>query len=133
MGRPVTVVVGPLASATATKISLSQKAAIAGTNYIVLNGAAGSFSANNICQSQTPGGAGALTLNGVGTAITANESQTWGNFNGAIDSRLLVAAGKTITANSTVATTIGAAVTSTRPSSRGPLTTLCQQARGFLL
>ena len=64
MGRPVTVVVGPLASATATKISLSQKAAIAGTNYIVLNGAAGSFSANNICQSQTPGGAGALTLNG---------------------------------------------------------------------
>jgi hypothetical protein len=64
MGRPVTVVVGPLASATANKISLTQKAAISGTNYIVLNGAAGSFSANSICQSQTPGGAGALTLNG---------------------------------------------------------------------
>jgi hypothetical protein len=64
MGRPVTVALGPLASASATKISLSQKAAIAGTNYLVLNGAAGSFSANNVCQSQTPGGAGALTLNG---------------------------------------------------------------------
>lgn len=64
MSRPVTVVVGPLASSSATKISLSQKAAVAGTNYLVLNGAAGSFSANSICQSQTPGGAGALTLNG---------------------------------------------------------------------
>ncbi len=76
MGRPVTVVVGPLASASATKISLSQKAAIAGTNYLVLNGAAGSFTANSVCASQTPGGAGALVLNGTlassvptGTAI----------------------------------------------------------------
>lgn len=64
MGRPVTVVVGPLASASATKISLSQKAAVSGTNYLVLNGAAGSFGATNVCASQTPGGAGALTLNG---------------------------------------------------------------------
>ncbi len=64
MSRPVTVTVGPLASASATKVSLSQKAAIAGTNYLVLNGAAGSFTANSVCASQTPSGAGALTLNG---------------------------------------------------------------------
>ena len=76
MSRPVTVTVGPLASASATKVSLSQKAAIAGTNYLVLNGAAGSFVANSVCASQTPGGAGALVLNGTlassvptGTAI----------------------------------------------------------------
>lgn len=76
MARPITVVVGPLASASATKVSLSQKAAIAGTNYLVMNGAAGSFSANSVCASQTPGGAGALVLNGTrassvptGTAI----------------------------------------------------------------
>lgn len=76
MGRPVTVTVGPLASSSATKVSLSQKAAISGTNYLVLNGAAGSFTANSVCASQTPGGAGALTLNGTlassvptGTAI----------------------------------------------------------------
>lgn len=76
MGRPVTVVAGPLIAASATKISLSQKAAIAGTNYIVLNGAVGSFTANSVCASQTPGGAGALVLNGTlassvptGTAI----------------------------------------------------------------
>lgn len=76
MSRPVAVVVGPLASATATKVSLSQKAAISGTNYLVLNGAAGSFVANSVCASQTPGGAGALILNGTlassvptGTAI----------------------------------------------------------------
>lgn len=64
MGRPITVSVGPLISGSPTKAALSQKAAIAGTNYLVLNGASGSFSANSICQSQTPGGAGALTLNG---------------------------------------------------------------------
>lgn len=64
MGRPVTVSVGPLIAGSATKVSLSQKAAIAGTNYLVLNGAAGSFSATSVCASQTPGGAGALVLNG---------------------------------------------------------------------
>ena len=64
MGRPIVVSVGPLATASATKISLTQKAAIAGTNYLVLNGAAGSFTVNSVCASQTPGGAGALTLNG---------------------------------------------------------------------
>ena len=76
MGRPIVVSVGPLATASATKISLTQKAAIAGTNYLVLNGAGGSFTANSVCASQTPGGAGALTLNGTlassapsGTAI----------------------------------------------------------------
>ncbi len=76
MARPVTVTVGPLASSSATKISLSQKAANVGTNYLVLNGAAGSFTVNSVCASQTPGGAGALVLNGTlassaptGTAI----------------------------------------------------------------
>ncbi len=62
--RPQVIQVGPLASATATKVGLTQKAAIAGTNYFVLNGAAGSFSASSVCASQTPGGAVALTLNG---------------------------------------------------------------------
>ena len=62
MARPIVVTVGPLAAASATQISLSQKSAAAG--YLVLNGVGGSFSANSICQSQTPGGAGALTLNG---------------------------------------------------------------------
>lgn len=62
MGRPIVVSVGPLAGASATQISLSQKAA--GARNLVLNGAAGSFSANSVCLSQTPGGAGALTLNG---------------------------------------------------------------------
>jgi len=64
MAHPITVTVGPLASAAADKVGLSQKAAVVGTNYLVLNGAAGSFSANSICLSQTPSGAGALTLNG---------------------------------------------------------------------
>lgn len=64
MARPITVTVGGLASASATKLGLSQKAAIAGTNYFVLNGASGSFVANSVCASQTPGGAGALVLNG---------------------------------------------------------------------
>jgi hypothetical protein len=70
MGRPITVNVGPLASASATKIGLTQKAAIAGTNYLVLNGAAGSFGATTVCASQTPGGAGALVLDGT-TASSA--------------------------------------------------------------
>lgn len=76
MGRPVTTTVGPLVAASATKIGLSQKAAIVGTNYLVLNGANGTFTANSVCASQTPGGAVALTLNGglassvpTGTAI----------------------------------------------------------------
>jgi len=64
VGRPVTVAVGGLANASATALGLSQKAAVSGTNYLVLNGVLGSFSANSICLSQSPGAAGALTLNG---------------------------------------------------------------------
>lgn len=62
MSQTQTVVVGPLASSSATKIGLSQKAA--GAQALVLNGAACDATANNICTSQTPSGAGALTLNG---------------------------------------------------------------------
>lgn len=70
MGIPVTVVVGPLASASANNISLSQTAA--GSQYLVINGAraSGTFSATSICASQTPGAAGALTING--TLATTN-------------------------------------------------------------
>lgn len=64
MARSLVVQAGPLAASSATKIGASQKAAISGTNYLVLNGAAGIATANNICASQTPGGAVALTLNG---------------------------------------------------------------------
>lgn len=70
MAHAIYVQVGPLANASATKIAASQKAANSGTNYIVLNGAAGTATANNICQSQTPAGATALTLNG--TLATTN-------------------------------------------------------------
>jgi hypothetical protein len=61
MGRPVALQVGPLAAASANNISTSQKST--GT-YLVLNGSTGTATANNVCLSQTPGGAGALTLNG---------------------------------------------------------------------
>lgn len=64
VSRPVTVQVGPLVSATASKIGLSQKAAISGVNYLVLNGANGAFAASSVCASQTPSGAGALLING---------------------------------------------------------------------
>lgn len=70
MGRPIQVAVGPLATASATQVSLSQKAAIAGTNYLVLNGVGGSFGATTVCASQTPGAAGPLTINGT-TASSA--------------------------------------------------------------
>lgn len=92
MGRPIVLQVGPLATASATKISLTQKAAIAGTNYLVLNGAGGSFTANSVCASQTPGGAGALTLNGTlassapsGTAIAYLPSASRIYFTGGSD------------------------------------------------
>src|SRR5262245_98420 len=66
MGRPITVTVGGLATADDDGVSLSQKAAVSGTNYLVINGvlATGTFSASSICASQTPTGAGALTING---------------------------------------------------------------------
>ena len=58
------VTVGPLATADADGVSLSQTAAAA--QYLVVNGAlaAGTFDADSICASQTPTGAGALTING---------------------------------------------------------------------
>jgi len=61
MGRAVALTVGPLVSASATAIGTSQKST--GT-YLVLNGSTGVASATGVCASQTPGGAGALTLNG---------------------------------------------------------------------
>lgn len=64
MAQPITVTVGPLATADDDLVSLSQTAA--GAQYLVINGAgaAGTFIANSICASQTPGGAGALTIDG---------------------------------------------------------------------
>lgn len=64
MAQPVTVTVGPLATADDDGACLSQKAA--GAGYLVINGvkATGTFSDNSICASQTPAGAGALVLNG---------------------------------------------------------------------
>lgn len=64
MARAIVVQAGPLASSAANKVALIQKAAVSGTNYIVLNGGAGSFTANSICASQTPSGPGPLTING---------------------------------------------------------------------
>ena len=63
MGRPIVVTVGPLATADADGITLSQKAA--SSLYLAINGAlTDGGTANNVCQSQTPAGAGNLTLNG---------------------------------------------------------------------
>lgn len=64
MGLPITVTVGPLATADPDGVSLSQTAA--GAQYLVINGAsaAGTFDADSICASQTPGGAGDLTIDG---------------------------------------------------------------------
>lgn len=64
MSRALVTTVGPLVAASATKIGASQKAANSGTNVLVLNGAAADAVANDICLSQTPAGAGNLTLNG---------------------------------------------------------------------
>jgi hypothetical protein len=61
--RLTTTQVGPLASPSATKISLSQKASAAGA--LAIDGAASTgYSANNIATSQTISGASAVTLNG---------------------------------------------------------------------
>ena len=63
MAIPVTVTVGALVTADDDGVSTTQSAA--GAQYLVLNGAkTNGGTANNICQSQSPGGAGALTLNG---------------------------------------------------------------------
>jgi hypothetical protein len=68
----MTVSIPALATADDDGVALSQKAAISGTNYLVLNGvlAGTTFVANSICASQTPGGAVALTING--TLATTN-------------------------------------------------------------
>lgn len=76
MSQTQTVVVGPLAAGSATKIGLSQKAAAA--QALVLNGAACDFTANNICTSQTPSGAGALTLNG--TIVVSGVALIYPNY-----------------------------------------------------
>lgn len=64
MGRPIRVTVGPLATADADGIGLSQTAA--GAQYLVLNGAlaAGTFDADSICAAQSAAGAAALLING---------------------------------------------------------------------
>lgn len=69
MGSLYTVTIPALAAADDDLVSLSQTAA--GAQYLVINGAgaAGTFSASSICASQTPGGAGALTIDGT-MAIT---------------------------------------------------------------
>jgi hypothetical protein len=65
MGRPITVEIGSLASADADGIATSQTAAVVAGQYLVLNGAlTDGQTANNVCASQTPAGAGALVLNG---------------------------------------------------------------------
>lgn len=70
MSQLMTITVGGLATADDDGVSLSQKAAVSGTNYLVINGvlagsgASATFVANSICASQTPGGAVALTING---------------------------------------------------------------------
>lgn len=70
MGRPVVVTVGPLATADADGVGLSQTAA--GAQNLVINGAlAGTtFDADSICASQTPGGAGELAINGALASTT---------------------------------------------------------------
>jgi hypothetical protein len=78
MGRPVVVTVGPLATADADGVGLSQTAA--GAQNLVINGAlaAGTFDADSICASQTPGGAGALTIDGA-LATTAGVAGAGGS------------------------------------------------------
>ncbi len=64
MGRPITVQVGPLATADADGVSVSQT--VPAARYMALSGAlTNGTTANNVAQSQTPTGAGAaVTLNG---------------------------------------------------------------------
>lgn len=64
MAQLLTVQVGPLATADADGVGLSQTAAAA--QYLALNGAlaTGTFSATSVCAAQTLGGATNLTING---------------------------------------------------------------------
>ena len=66
--QQINVQVGPYAAADADGIGLSQLVEAGG--YAVLNGALGSFSADNVAASQTPSGAGNLTL--TSTAVPLN-------------------------------------------------------------
>ncbi len=72
MAQLMTVTIPALATADDDGVALTQKAAISGTNQLVLNGtlATGTFTSNSVCASQTPGGAVALTING--TLATTN-------------------------------------------------------------
>jgi len=61
--RPITVSVGPLAAASATKISVSQN--VPAAQAVVIDGAAAvGYVANNIATAQSVSGAAAVTLNG---------------------------------------------------------------------
>ena len=64
MGRPIRLTVGPLATADADGVGLSQTAA--GAQHLVINGAlaAGTFDADSICAAQSAAGAAALVING---------------------------------------------------------------------
>lgn len=69
--QQINVQVGPYATADDNGISLSQIVSAGG--YAVLNGVLGSFSATNIAASQTPAGAGNLTL--TSTTVPLNPEQ----------------------------------------------------------
>lgn len=66
--QQINVKVGPYATADANGISLSQK--VGADGRFVLDGALGSFSATNVAASQTPAGAGNLTL--AATTVSLN-------------------------------------------------------------
>lgn len=65
MAQLMTVAVGPLATADDDGVALVAKSATVG-RFLPINGtlAGTTFDADSICASQTPGGAGALTING---------------------------------------------------------------------
>jgi hypothetical protein len=62
MGQPITVTVGPLVAADPDGLATVQ--ATAAAQRLVLNGALADEVANAVCASQSPGGAGNLTING---------------------------------------------------------------------
>lgn len=96
MGQPITVAVGPLATADADGLSTVQ--ATAGARRLVLNGALADEVATAICASQTPAGAGNLVINGTfasgGVADIGSPRQIYVTTAGAD-------AGKTITITGT--------------------------------
>jgi hypothetical protein len=63
-GQPFVVTVGPLAAAAASGVTTTTKG-VGVNNAVVINGTlTDGQTANNVCLTQTPGGAGALVLNG---------------------------------------------------------------------